>query len=229
VDGIDRANNLIKRYELLVFEQVVRVLQARTGRIVLDHIRRRSERSMTIIPYTDVSKSHVNANATPVAPHPLMTRGRRPGWDTEVRYSPNDWVPADPAFIAAIGLPQHWSGPGTDPDELLLHEMIHGLRQMCGRSNPSTVPNQPAYDTFEEFFAIVICNIYRSELKRVGLRSDHHGFKFLSHVQGVVTSEDFVKKEKNRAHLRQLRRDHRVMFNDLQTVTAAFNPTKLLL
>ncbi len=73
--------------------------------------------------------------------------------------------------------------PGDPPDEVLLHEMVHGLRDMRGQgrctATPSSVilpkPYQSAYDNFEEFAAILVTNVYRSECKRPGLRKDHSG------------------------------------------------------
>ena len=58
--------------------------------------------------------------------------------------------------------------------------MVHGLRQMCGQSQCSGTWDNPAYDTREEFVAILVSNLYRSERLRSGLRSDHHGFAQLS-------------------------------------------------
>jgi hypothetical protein len=50
---------------------------------------------------------------------------------------------------------------GGRPDEVLLHELVHSLRMMLGCSFCMSMPDD--YDTVEEFHAILIANIYRSE------------------------------------------------------------------
>jgi hypothetical protein len=53
-------------------------------------------------------------------------------------------------------------GPGSQPDVVLLHEMVHALRMMQGQYNK--VPTKNAfYDDEEEFVAIVIANVYLSQ------------------------------------------------------------------
>lgn len=62
--------------------------------------------------------------------------------------------------------------PGYDPAEMLLHELVHALREMSGREN--TLPMGRGFDTREEFFAILVTNIYSSERGRFRpLRADH--------------------------------------------------------
>src|SRR5262249_36205370 len=61
-----------------------------------------------------------------------------------------------------------WWGPHQAPglfaDEVLLHELVHGLRMTRGQSDP--IPFNPGpkqrYGTTEEFDAVVVSNIYRS-------------------------------------------------------------------
>jgi hypothetical protein len=56
--------------------------------------------------------------------------------------------------------------------------MLHATRQLRGLFNP--VPLAFLYDTEEEFFAILLANIYASETGRpIDLRSDHHSFEHL--------------------------------------------------
>jgi hypothetical protein len=68
---------------------------------------------------------------------------------------------------------------GAQPDEVLFHEMVHATRQMRGTFNP--LPLGYLYDTEEEFFAILLANVYASETGRpIDLRSDHHSFEHLT-------------------------------------------------
>ena len=127
---------------------------------------------------------------------------------------------------AVTGL-SYWSGPGTQPDELLLHEMTHGLRHMVGLRMRRNVPFQRSYDTFEELYAILAANIYRSERGRTDLRADHHGFQTLASL-GIHNQEDFIQYRLNRQHLKKLQRQQPEFFADLQAVKAVFNPTTLV-
>jgi hypothetical protein len=68
-------------------------------------------------------------------------------------------------------------GPGNDADEVLLHELAHAYRMSqglhrCERMGDSYDAGED-WDSIEEFFAILIANIYRSECRRQGLRADH--------------------------------------------------------
>src|SRR5258708_23434633 len=79
---------------------------------------------------------------------------------------------------------------GAQPDEILFHEMVHATRQMRGIFNP--MPLGFLYDTEEEFFAILLANIYASETGRpIDLRSDHHGFEHLT----TDTNAKFLPKQ----------------------------------
>ena len=64
--------------------------------------------------------------------------------------------------------------PGRDGDEILLHELVHGLSSLVGRLADS-MAGPAGYSNLEEFTAIVISNLYASETNRP-LRNDHGGF-----------------------------------------------------
>jgi hypothetical protein len=64
---------------------------------------------------------------------------------------------------------------GAKPDEVLFHEMVHAARVMHGIK--SAQPLRHGYDTEEEFYAILLANLYASETGRgVDLREDHQQF-----------------------------------------------------
>jgi len=72
------------------------------------------------------------------------------------------------------GLPRS----GAQPDEVLFHEMVHSTREMLGLFDP--LPLGFLFDAEEEFFAILLANIYASETGRpIDLRQNHHGFVHL--------------------------------------------------
>lgn len=116
------------------------------------------------------------------------------------------------------------SMPGSEMDEVLLHEMVHGVRKLSGHSNSWSEKHKLRfgnYDDIEEVFAILVANIYRSEIGRKGLRKDHHGF-----VKIETTDRRFLANAANRARLARLRREQPEFFDALQDVEADFNPTR---
>jgi hypothetical protein len=113
------------------------------------------------------------------------------GSNSTIYFNPQDWDSADstPVTFKAV-------------DEVLLHELVHALRQTLGQEdnarlppprsdmglggatelegNPTTPWPAPTtitqvYNNVEEFVAILITNIYRSENRRDGLVRDHLG------------------------------------------------------
>lgn len=155
-------------------------------------------------------------------------KGNGTGSDTIVKFTPAMWVSSDVA--AAFGN-TNAAGPGVKKDEILLHEMIHGMRQMSGTSRCAATPDNPGLDTVEEFMAIVISNVYRSELKLPGLRNDHRGFLPLS--ADLSDSQKFIDKDKDKAtsnykRLIQLKSEHPQLCENLKKVPATFNPFKLI-
>ena len=106
---------------------------------------------------------------------------------------PSTWQPCkvDPAGTKGTGLGsdalleftaanhEKYKGPGSGSHEILLHEMVHAVRVMHGVSLDApirVVPNGEIklfYETVEEFLAILVANVYRSENHGIGLRADH--------------------------------------------------------
>jgi len=111
------------------------------------------------------------------------------GSDSTIDFTPQDWddVESTPVSFKAV-------------DEVLLHELVHALRQNLGQEDNATLPPPRAdmglggitqldvtssngwppptsmtqvYGNLEEFAAILITNIYRSENQRIGLVRDH--------------------------------------------------------
>jgi hypothetical protein len=135
--------------------------------------------------------------------------GEGTGSDTEIRFSPNTF--------AAPGAP---TGPGAKPDEILLHEMVHGLRQMAGRAVFEQVAGNPGMDNYEEFAAIVISNVYRSESGIAQLRKDHAGF---SPLTGPETAAATFKSTYE-TYLSNMGVEQFQLCQNLRRVRCAFNP-----
>ena len=105
--------------------------------------------------------------------------------------------------------PDHWNGsrgPGSRADEVLIHEMVHSLRMMEGKTVGKATKGIGNFDLLEEFFAVLLANIYISE-KAAGsvtrLRRDHHAFnelllpdKFLDSQLNREWTKQFVTESK---------------------------------
>jgi hypothetical protein len=150
------------------------------------------------------------------------------GSDVVVNFSPAMWVKSD--VTAAFGA-TNATGPGVSKEEILLHEIVHGMRQMSGTARCAAVPDNPGMDTVEEFMAIVISNVYHSEQNLPGLRSDHKGFIPLS--ADLSDTNKFVNFNKdlptsNLKRLQQLKSEHPQLCENLKKVQATFNPFQVV-
>jgi hypothetical protein len=113
------------------------------------------------------------------------------------------------------------------PDEVLLHEMVHALRQMQGKSNP--IPTEDTlrkYDNEEEFLAIVVSSVYMSAHNKTQLRADHWGFKALD--RALNTSAGFLTDAGNFKLMDIYKLVWQPSFWLLRTVPATFNPFREL-
>ena len=85
--------------------------------------------------------------------------GSGKGSDVKVHFSSDEFQKADCDV-----------GPGSEPDVVLFHELVHGHRMMKGRLNrAATSGNHENYDNEEEFLAIVVANVYISA--KLGLKA----------------------------------------------------------
>lgn len=101
--------------------------------------------------------------------------GTGEGSDVDILFSPDMWVDGGSGATAVAS----WGGTvtGASPDQILLHEMLHALRQMSGHLNQVALTGPLAnYHDQEEFFAVLISNIYMSEQGKTNLRANHSSF-----------------------------------------------------
>jgi Effector protein len=217
-------------YEREVTQNLDTILATQTGVAVLNGIGGRRHSAMYIRPYHDKGDGPFNATATPTdltaatmrdtvaldrygnMPGPGKPRvtGTGTGSDSIVNYTPS-------IFTAGSG---GAGQPGAPADEILLHEMVHGLRQMMGRSVKERVAGNAGMHNYEEFSAIVISNIYRSERGLPGLRQDHQGFVPLA---GALTSPATFKATFSQ-YISYMNIEMPDMCDRLRKVTCAFNP-----
>jgi hypothetical protein len=121
---------------------------------------------------------------------------------------------------------------GKDVAKSLVHELFHAVRNMYGLVNP--IPTvTPLYDfqNEEEFFAMLVGNIYLSEVGRSDLRASHQTYKELDPKRrtsaGFLTADDFGRA--TRALLAKLRLQMPGLFESLATAVSpqvAFNPVR---
>lgn len=187
------------RMEQYIYEQAVnRVLntiaKTRVGKTMFDEINLRSH-AITIIP-TRVTETR-DAGTSPVLPpgNPIAIAARSPkeqpvlvrdlstlGVCKDVPLTHNNKIVRGTGAGTDESIeftPRHWIGMGNKAtaDCVLVHELTHALRANMGLIQGKQTCND--YLNEEEFFAILIENLYRSELNKNGesliLRWHHHG------------------------------------------------------
>jgi hypothetical protein len=116
------------------------------------------------------------------------------------------------------------NGPGSEADEVLFHELIHGLRHMAGvNARDNKLDNN--FDNEEEFVAVALSNIYLAEKGRKFLRADHADFK------PMAQPENFLKIPQNKRILLKFKGEQRAFFDELAKIPAKkawWNPLSAL-
>jgi len=227
----------ISKYETSVHRELICVLAFDTGRAVINEVWS-IPRRLQIRPWSN--RRQLNADAGPTndraATAPFQPvrdgtdghheaawgHGTGRGSDVRIRYSPWSW--GDDAFgwdpIARNNLAAFTGTlpplPGEDAAEVLLHELVHSLRQMSGRG--TRLPMGRGFDTQEEFFAILVTNIYTSERGRHRqLRADHG-------TTPLLNPRDWRTDREFQALIRAVSTSQPSLVNRLARVRAPFNP-----
>jgi hypothetical protein len=219
-------------YEKGVDMQLDVLLKSFAGWSIINEIYKQSKKTLTIRPFHPPDKpkdesDRCNAYASPTDVEDATGKGATVN-DTYgnpiKKYKPGTGTGSDAILQYSSDTFRSGSacasGPGATPDEILLHEMTHGLRQMAGMSDKLKVKENLNMHNFEEFVAIVISNIYRSERKIPQLRSDHTGFVALT---GPTTDPDVFAKT-FRDHLSLLVFQQTALCSNLARVKCDFNP-----
>ena len=109
--------------------------------------------------------------------------------------------------------------------EVLLHELVHSVRELSGKLNQ--IPTNDAYEDIEEYYAIAVANVYRSELHRVGLRGGHHSESLPPKQRDDAAV--FLSTGENRKRLVKLQSENGDLFKAVSDVTnAKWNPFRLI-
>jgi hypothetical protein len=110
--------------------------------------------------------------------------------------------------------------------EALLHELVHSLRRLSGVAKNDPIPTHDSYDTIEEYYSIVVGNVYRSELLRIGLRGGHRGESLPPKQRDDAAV--FLNTGENRKRLETLKKENGPFFKAISQVTAKWNPFRLI-
>lgn len=137
--------------------------------------------------------------------------------NSAIMFSPHMWNrPGKPGTSAK-------SGPGSQADEVLFHELVHGLRYITGTAVPKPAGSEE--NEVEEFIAIVVANIYLAE-KNTGakLRRDHHGFAPIAEPRDFFRGLD----QQHRQVLRRFADSPQLsdFFNELADIPVWWNPLR---
>jgi hypothetical protein len=110
--------------------------------------------------------------------------------EARVRFSPSIWKAGGQCAT------ENSPGIGAGEDEILLHELLHTYRKVRGTFNriPLNIPDL-SYENIEEYFAIVVSNVYISENGKPYLRKDHANFDKLP--SNLANSEKFFQDKEN--------------------------------
>jgi hypothetical protein len=185
-------------YNVGVTAQLDEIAKHRTGRAILNAIQKKTL-EVVIVPWPDKDEPGASTRATDIradgppgqtrltcqrggAGQPFLDDQGKPvvfkdvkdgggGSGSTIFYSPEE--------------SKRIRGAGNDPDEVLFHELCHSLRNLTGLARCEAVGER--FDDIEEFWAILITNIYRSECGRSGLRGDHSVDKCPGSKPGNVT------------------------------------------
>lgn len=151
----------------------------------------------------------------------LKERGTGEGSDVRMNYSPSTWGEGPKACFSG--------DYASKADEILLHEMVHALRHMQGKSNaiPTEDNSLWGYGNEEEWLAIVTTNVYISAKGGTRFRANHAGHTALS--SSLSTSDGFLSDPMNRKLMNIYRLTWTMQFLALtNVVTAKFNPFREL-
>jgi hypothetical protein len=199
-----------KRHEHDVEMELIKIRSTRTG-IALMRATEATRRALSIKPYFLFTE-----HASTLFP--------AYGFNALTVQAGGNLFPLDPSDATIFFTPHMWgpqgtsgySGPGSNADEILFHEIVHGTGFMSGGDSLRLKV---------EDLAVVLANIYMAERKQRRLRADHDSFRPLPHPEAFLTNAD------NLNLLRSFRRARPTFFDalaDIPESIAWWNPVREL-
>jgi hypothetical protein len=135
---------------------------------------------------------------------------------------------ADSRLAFNPSVSQELAGPGMKKDQFLFHELVHAIRQNQGLTTMTAMGS--GFDLREEFYAVVIANIYISSTDPdASLRADHHADrgKYASYGIPSLEMRDLRRfSEHFRTELLKLRDEMPGFIYKVGKIDCKFNPFK---
>jgi hypothetical protein len=164
-------------YEDDVEDQLDNIVDTATGRALLQEIENAAVArpvSLKIVPYhgTDPNAETGPRHVTKIKDATAM--GRRVDYTNPKNLLVGTGRGSDALINFTAGKFKKSHDPGSRPDEILFHEMVHASRGMRGQLD--LVPVDAGYDQEEDYLAIVLTNIYMSDKGLTSFRGNHGEF-----------------------------------------------------
>jgi hypothetical protein len=133
-------------------------------------------------------------------------------------------TPLTPSQVSYI----HKHSPGMKPDEVLCHELMHAARYLGGDAKTTPIPSMPDYENEEEYFAILVSNIYSSEKGRgvESFRKSHHITDKPEMTVVEAAPFVFLTEGDNHRLIAKFCSQHPVIAPMIAAAPAAFNPIR---
>ncbi len=207
IDGTPRGD-LAPVYTKIVGQLLNTIGKQDSGWLVLDAIRG-SGRTLTIRATTPLLES-IESNPGNAHPYKPGKTHCAKAADSELEFVPAPWI--DSTKLDPTG--QYRS------DDVLVHELVHEARQMRGVFCKRRM--RDGWDNTEEFLAILIANIYRSEKDASNkLRADHQP------VWKTLTMSDYDFWMRYAQEIYSLKNDMNRLFTGLSQVRSEWNPIRV--
>ncbi len=211
INPVGLAGHSATTYTRKVTDHLTWIYRTKVGRILLDSIRYHGLPT-EIRPYTGGNCNAIGGGETPVGG---AFRG-------VVMYSPDTF-----SLHGACSATKSVKNRGLYWDEILFHELVHVFRNVSRKWNKQAlIGGLYRYDDTEEFFAVLLTNIYisdRSNKIKTGLRSDHHGFGPLQ-ASFAEPFGFFASGMQTFTLVKQLVTDNHGLSVRVANVNAPFNP-----
>jgi hypothetical protein len=159
-----------------VFKQIEQYSHSDVGKLLMQEINQRTGgRSLVVVPMTpceadarttaELERRGTAQGEKYRSPGGRVVEGSGQGSDAVIRFEPRTFGNSACTQTADPGGHYH-------PDDVLFHELVHALRYMQGKSLHARLPGT-GFGNIEEFYAILITNIYVAECGRSrDLRAD---------------------------------------------------------
>ena len=122
----------------------------------------------------------------------------------------------------------HKHSPGFAPDQILCHELVHAARYLGGDFHQVRIPSMPDYDNEEEYYAVLVTNIYTSEKGRnfESLRKSHHRRNGPEMTRPEESPFVFLMEDDNLRLIAKFCKQHPVIAPMIARAQCTFNPIR---